>query len=125
VWEPYTSLNWGNKTRTGRLDLDRPFHTLAEKYTNVWTNKPVAKRFDYFDQAIRDYEVDGIVTFSNRSCRPMSMGQQELVQLVTERHDLPVLIFEGDQADPDGFSWADARTRVDGFFEVLEARRKS
>jgi benzoyl-CoA reductase/2-hydroxyglutaryl-CoA dehydratase subunit BcrC/BadD/HgdB len=89
VWEPYTSLNWGNKTSTGRLDLTRPFHTLAEKYTNVWTNKPVAKRFEYFDGAIRDYEVDGLVTFSNRSCRPMSMGQHELVQLVTKRHGLP------------------------------------
>src|SRR3989304_3306095 len=44
VWEPYTSLNWGNKTGTGRLDLARPFHTLAEKYTNVWTNKPIAQR---------------------------------------------------------------------------------
>ena len=124
VWEPYTSLNWGNKTRTGRLDLDRPFHTLAEKYTNVLNNKPIARRFEYFDQAIREYEVDGLVMFSNRSCRPMSIGQHELVQLITERHDLPVLIFEGDQADPAGFSWADARTRVDGFIEVLEGRRK-
>jgi len=124
VWEPYTSLNWGNKTRTGRLDLDRPFHTLAEKYTNVLNNKPIARRFEYFDQAIRDYEVDGLVMFSNRSCRPMSIGQHELVQLITERHDLPVLIIEGDQADPEGFSWADARTRVDGFIEVLEGRRK-
>ena len=124
VWEPYTSLNWGNKTRSGRLDLDRPFHTLAEKYTNVLTNQPIARRFEYFDQAIREYEVDGLVMFSNRSCRPMSIGQHELVQLITERHDLPVLIIEGDQADPEGFSWADARTRVDGFIEVLEGRRK-
>jgi len=124
VWEPYTSLNWGNKTRTGRLDLDRPFHTLAEKYTNVLNNKPIARRFEYFDQAIREYEVDGLVMFSNRSCRPMSIGQHELVQLITARHDLPVLIIEGDQADPEGFSWADARTRVDGFIEVLEGRRK-
>jgi len=124
VWEPYTSLNWGNKTRTGRLDLDRPFHTLAEKYTNVLNNKPIARRFEYFDQAIREYEVDGLVMFSNRSCRPMSIGQDELVQLITKRHDLPVLIFEGDQADPEGFSLADARTRVDGFIEVLEGRRK-
>ena len=124
VWEPYTSLNWGNKTRTGRLDLDRPFHTLAEKYTNVLNNKPIARRFEYFDQAIREYDVDGLVMFSNRSCRPMSIGQHELVQLITERHDLPVLIIEGDQADPEGFSWADARTRVDGFIEVLEGRRK-
>jgi benzoyl-CoA reductase/2-hydroxyglutaryl-CoA dehydratase subunit BcrC/BadD/HgdB len=124
VWEPYTSLNWGNKTRTGRLDLDRPFHTLAEKYTNVLNNKPIAQRFEYFDQAIREYEVDGLVMFSNRSCRPMSIGQGELVQLIAERHDLPVLIIEGDQADPEGFSWADARTRVDGFIEILEGRRK-
>lgn len=122
VWEPYTSLNWGNKTRTGRLDLGRPFHTLAEKYTNVVTNKTLARRFEDFDRAIRDYAVDGLVMFSNRSCRPMSIGQQELVQLVQERHDLPVLVFEGDQADPEGFSWDDARTRVDGFIEILEGR---
>ncbi len=124
VWEPYTSLNWGNKTATGRLDLDRPFHTLAEKYTNVLNNKPIARRFEHFDRAIRDYEVDGLVMFSNRSCRPMSIGQHELVQLITERHDLPVLILEGDQADSEGFSWADVRTRVDGFIEILEGRRK-
>ena len=125
VWEPYTSLNWGNKTGTGRLDLARPFHTLAEKYTNVWTNKPIAKRFEHFDRAIRDYAVDGLVMFSNRSCRPMSIGQHELVQLLAQRHELPVLVFEGDQADPEGFSWADARMRVDGFVEILEARRKA
>jgi benzoyl-CoA reductase/2-hydroxyglutaryl-CoA dehydratase subunit BcrC/BadD/HgdB len=122
VWEPYTSLNWGNKTRTGRLDVDRPFHTLAEKYTNVITNKPIATRFEYFDQAIREYAVDGLVMFSNRSCRPMSIGQQELVDLIQARHDLPVLVFEGDQADAEGFSWDDARTRIDGFIEVLEGR---
>jgi len=124
VWEPYTSLNWGNKTGTGRLDLARPFHTLAEKYTNVWTNKPIAKRFEHFDRAIRDYAVDGLVMFSNRSCRPMSIGQHELVQLLAQRHELPVLVFEGDQADPEGFSWADARMRVDGFIEILEGRTR-
>ena len=124
VWEPYTSLNWGNKTSTGRLDLDRPFHTLAEKYTNVYTNKPIATRFEYFDQAIRNYAVDGVVMFSNRSCRPQSIGQQELIQLIQERHGLPVLIFEGDQADPEGFSWDDARMRVDGFIEILEGRTR-
>ncbi|MBI5911294.1 MAG: 2-hydroxyacyl-CoA dehydratase [Betaproteobacteria bacterium] len=124
VWEPYTSLTWGNKTSSGRLDLDRPFHTLAEKYTNILSNKPIARRFEYFDRAIRDYAVDGLVMFSNRSCRPMSIGQHQLGQLIKERHDdLPILIFEGDQADPDGFSWDDARTRIDGFIEVLEGRK--
>lgn len=124
VWELYTTVNWGNKTRTGRLDLARPFHTLAEKYTNVYTNKPIAARFAHFDRAIRDFAVDGVVMFSNRSCRPQSIGQPELIDLIQERHGLPVLVFEGDQADPAGFNWADARLRVDGFMEVLEGRRR-
>ncbi|MGQ9860185.1 MAG: 2-hydroxyacyl-CoA dehydratase subunit D [Thermodesulfobacteriota bacterium] len=125
VWEPYTALSWGNKTPSGRLDPEAPFRTLAEKYTNVFTNMPIERRFGYFDQAIREYGVDGLVMFSNRSCRPQSIGQDEVVELVRERHDLPVLIFEGDQADPEGFSMQEAKTRIDGFLEVLEARRRS
>jgi benzoyl-CoA reductase/2-hydroxyglutaryl-CoA dehydratase subunit BcrC/BadD/HgdB len=123
VWEPYTSLSWGNKTRTGRLDLSRPFHTLAEKYTNVLHNWPIETRCQYFDQAVKDYEVDGLVMFSNRSCRPMSIGQEELVNLIREKHDLPILVIEGDQADAEGFSWDDAKNRIEGFIEVLQGRK--
>lgn len=124
VWEPYTSLSWGNKTPSGRLDPEDPFRTLAIKYTNILTNKTIEKRYEYFDRAIRDYNVDGLVMFSNRSCRPMSIGQDEVVELVRERNGIPVLIFEGDQADAEGFSWQDARTKIDGFIEVLEARKR-
>ena len=124
VWEPYTSLSWGNKTPSGRLDPEDPFHTLAVKYTNVLTNKPIEKRYAYFDRAIKDYDVDGLVMFSNRSCRPQSIGQDEVVEIIRERHGIPILIFEGDQADAEGFSWQDAQNRIDGFMEVLEARKK-
>ena len=123
VWEPYTSLSWGNKTKSGRLDPENPFRTLAEKYTNVLSNKPIETRYVHFDEAIKEYDIDGLVAFSNRSCRPMSIGQDEVVDLVRKRHDIPILIFEGDQADPEGFSWEDAKTRVDGFIEVLETRK--
>jgi benzoyl-CoA reductase/2-hydroxyglutaryl-CoA dehydratase subunit BcrC/BadD/HgdB len=124
VWEPYTALSWGNKTPTGRLDPEHPFQTLAQKYTNVLTNMPIEKRFRYFDQAIQEHDVDGLVMFSNRSCRPQSIGQDEVVEMVKEKHGLPILIFEGDQADAEGFNMEDARTRIDGFIEVLEARKR-
>jgi benzoyl-CoA reductase/2-hydroxyglutaryl-CoA dehydratase subunit BcrC/BadD/HgdB len=122
VWEPYTSLSWGNKTKSGRLDPDNPFRTLAEKYTNVLTNKPIATRYEDFDRALNDYDIDGLVMFSNRSCRPQSIGQDETVDMVRANHDIPILIFEGDQADPEGFSWEDAKNRIDGFIEILESR---
>jgi len=124
VWEPYTSLSWGNKTPSGRLDPEDPFHTLAVKYTNVFTNKSIEKRYEYFDRALKDYEVDGLVMFSNRSCRPQSIGQDEVVELIRERHRIPILILEGDQADAEGFNWQDAKNKIDGFIEVLEARKK-
>jgi benzoyl-CoA reductase/2-hydroxyglutaryl-CoA dehydratase subunit BcrC/BadD/HgdB len=124
VWEPYTSLSWGNKTPSGRLDPEDPFHTLAVKYTNVFTNRPIEERFKYFEEAISEYNVDGMVMFSNRSCRPQSIGQDETVEMVREKHDLPILIFEGDQADAEGFSWEDAKNKIDGFVEVLEARKR-
>ena len=77
------------------------------------TGKRITQRLEYFDRTIREYEVDGVVMFSNRGGRPMSIGQHELVQLITERHDLPVLIFEGDQANPEGLGGcADAGRRV-------------
>jgi benzoyl-CoA reductase/2-hydroxyglutaryl-CoA dehydratase subunit BcrC/BadD/HgdB len=123
VWEPYTSLSWGNKTPSGRLDTENPFQTLAVKYTNVFTNKPIEARFKYFEEAIDTYDVDGMVMFSNRSCRPQSIGQDETVEMVREKYDLPILVFEGDQADAEGFSWEDAKNRIDGFIEVLEARK--
>ncbi len=100
VWEPYTALSWGNKTPSGRLDPENPFRTLAQKYTNILTNMPIEKRFRYFDRAI------------------------EVVEMVKEKHGLPVLIFEGDQADAEGFNMEDAKTRVDGFIEVLEGRKR-
>lgn len=124
VWEPYTSLSWGNKTPTGRLDPENPFRTLAEKYTNAMSNKTIAKRYTYFDKAIKDYDVDGLVMFSNRSCRPQSIGQSEVVDMVRERNGIPILIFEGDQADAEGFSWEDAKNKIEGFMEVLEARKR-
>ena len=123
VWEPYTSLSWGNKTPSGRLDPENPFQTLAKKYTNVLTNRTIEQRYEYFDRAMKDFDVDGLVMFSNRSCRPQSIGQDEVVEMVRERHGVPVLIFEGDQADAEGFNWQDSKTRIDGFIEILESRR--
>ncbi|MFC1859192.1 2-hydroxyacyl-CoA dehydratase subunit D [Thermodesulfobacteriota bacterium] len=124
VWESYTSLNWGNKTKTGRLDIEHPFQTLAEKYINNWTNRSIESRFTFFDEAIREYNVDGLVMFANRSCRPMSLGQHQLIEMISKRYDLPVLFLEGDQADAEGFSWDDVRNRIDGFLEILAARKK-
>jgi benzoyl-CoA reductase/2-hydroxyglutaryl-CoA dehydratase subunit BcrC/BadD/HgdB len=124
VWEPYTSMSWGNAFPAGRLDPEKPFRSLAEKYTYVKWNMPLEKRFGFFDRAISEYQVDGVVMFSNRSCRPGSIGQDEMIDMIREKYALPALIFEGDQADPEGFSMQDAKTRIDGFIEVLEARKK-
>lgn len=37
--------------------------------------------------------------------------------------DVPVVGFDGDQADPRNFSEAQYRTRVEGLFEIMEEQK--
>ena len=60
------------------------------------TNKSIEARFKYFEEAIDEYDADGMVMFSNRSCRPQSIGQDETVEIVREKYGFPILIFEGE-----------------------------
>lgn len=123
VYESYTNNIWGNNVPSGALDPDRPFETLAEKYLTVWINYPLEERIRIYSNAIEEYKVDGLVLFSNRSCRPNSMGQYELAKAIRERHGVPALILEGDMGDAESYNEADTKARVDSFIELMEKSR--
>lgn len=124
VYEPYTSLSWGNKVPSGRLDPEHPYRTLAEKYTMVIGNRSIDQRLEIFNKAVKDYSIDGAVFFNNRSCRPQSIGQEEVSNALKEKYGIPVMFFEGDMGDPEAFNWEEVKARIDGYLEVLESQKK-
>lgn len=68
----------------------------------------------------RENHVDGILVHYNRSCKPWSGYMPEMQRRFRKDLGVPVVGFDGDQADPRNFSEAQYNTRVEGLFEVME-----
>ncbi len=68
----------------------------------------------------RDNHVDGILVHYNRSCKPWSGYMPEMERRFRKDLGVPVVGFDGDQADPRNYSEAQYNTRVQGLFEVME-----
>ena len=71
-------------------------------------------------EMVRFYDVDGLVMHSNRSCKPYSFGQMDIMQIVREKTGIPVLMIEADMVDPRSFSQSQVETRIDAFMEIVK-----
>ena len=101
------------------MDEARPLESMARAYSRVILNNGLDHRLRLMEQMIRDYQVDGLVIHSARSCKPYSVGQYDLKRLLMERLDIPSVIIEADIADERAYSEEQARTRLEAFFETL------
>ena len=67
--------------------------------------------------------VEGLLVHVNRSCKLWSGFMNEMSRLIGAECGIPVVSFDGDQADPRNFSEAQYDTRVQGLMEIMEARK--
>ena len=67
--------------------------------------------------------VDGLLVPTNRSCKLWSGFMPEMSRQIGEACGIPVVSFDGDQADPRNFSEAQYDTRVQGLTEIMESRK--
>ncbi len=123
VAETYTSA-WSL-----RLNPDKPLESIAYKslvsYPLV-SCVSLNKRIELITKAICDYKIDGAILHSNRSCRPISMGQIDIMRVLDEKLSVPSIMFDGDHMDGEKFSVAQFQTRIDAFMEmILEKKRAS
>jgi benzoyl-CoA reductase/2-hydroxyglutaryl-CoA dehydratase subunit BcrC/BadD/HgdB len=123
VAETYTSA-WSL-----RLNPDEPLESIAYKslvsYPLV-SCVSLNKRIELITKAVRDYKIDGAILHSNRSCRPISMGQMDIGRVLAEELSVPSVMFDGDHMDGEKFSMAQFQTRIDALMEmILEKKRAS
>jgi len=88
-------------------------------YSNVWLNRGLDAKVDKMCELIHDYDLDGFVMFSVRSCKRYSLGQLVSKKLVTERTGVPGVVVEGDMVDARLFNEAQIQTRIDALLEML------
>ena len=77
----------------------------------------------YRINALKDGNCEGVFYHMNRSCKLMSFVQYQMAREIEKETGLPYASFDGDQADPRGFSQAQFETRLQGLVEVMEQRK--
>jgi benzoyl-CoA reductase/2-hydroxyglutaryl-CoA dehydratase subunit BcrC/BadD/HgdB len=78
---------------------------------------------DWREGICRENKVDGVLVHYNRSCKPWSGYMLEMQRRFHKDLGVPVVGFDGDQADPRNFSEAQYMTRVEGLYELMEANK--
>jgi benzoyl-CoA reductase/2-hydroxyglutaryl-CoA dehydratase subunit BcrC/BadD/HgdB len=105
------------------LDRDNFLGTMAEAHTRIYLNIGVDQMAAKVLDMIDFYMADGFVMHSNRSCKPYSFGQLDIMEIVRKKTGIPVLMIEADMVDPRSFSHSQIETRIDAFMEMLKQRQ--
>jgi benzoyl-CoA reductase/2-hydroxyglutaryl-CoA dehydratase subunit BcrC/BadD/HgdB len=92
---------------------------IVDIYSNVYLNKNLDAKVDKMVQLIKDFDLDGFVMFSVRSCKRYSLGQLVSKEIVTEKTGVPGVVIEGDMVDSRLFNEAQIQTRVDALLEMF------
>lgn len=113
VYEPYSEA-WACT-----MDPSKPMESIARKILTMGLNVDIDLRIERFVDSIKEYQIDGAVLFSNRSCKSWAAPQLVTAEILSKKFNVPYLIFEADMADPRQYAEAQVKNRIDAFIEVL------
>jgi benzoyl-CoA reductase subunit B len=108
-----------------RHDPRKPIESLAEYCLGCYTNRNLPTRVDILEQYINEYEADGFIVNSIKSCNSFSAGQLLMLRELEKRTGKSGGFIESDLVDPRYFSAANIKNRLDSYFQMIEAKRSS
>ena len=106
-----------------RHDPEHPLETLAEYCLGCYTNRNLRQRADLLEQYVNEYQADGLLINSIKSCNSFSAGQLLLMREIEERTGKPGAFIETDLVDPRYFSAANVKNRLESYFQMIEQKR--
>lgn len=105
------------------LDENDFLGSMVEGYTRIYLNIGVDEMLKIIKKMIKKYEVDGFVMHSNRSCKPYSLGQYDIMKTLQKEMGLPSLMIEADMVDERSWSESQIETRIDAFMEIIKQKK--
>ncbi len=106
-----------------RHDPDHPLETLADYCLGCYTNLNLPSRIDLLTRYLKEYNADGFLINSVKSCNSFSAGQLHILREVEKRSGKPGGFVESDIVDPRYFSAANIKNRLESYFQMLEQKR--
>jgi len=94
---------------------------MARCYLHPILNRGTGHKLATMQRMVGDYQADGVLLHSDRSCKPYSIGQIDQQHRLAESLAVPALLLEADHNDARAFSWEQAENRLSAFLEVIGA----
>jgi len=107
-----------------RHDPENPLESLAEYCLGCYTNRNLPTRIDILQKYMEEYEADGLLINSIKSCNSFSAGQLMMMREIEKRTGKPAAFIETDLVDPRYFSAANVKNRLESYFQMIDQKRK-
>ncbi len=107
-----------------RHDADRPLESLAEYCLGCYTNRNLPSRVKMIETYMNDYQADGFLINSIKSCNSFSAGQLMMMREIENRTGKPAAFIETDLVDPRYFSPANVKNRLESYFQMIDQKRR-
>jgi len=108
-----------------RHDPDHPLETLTDYCLGCYTNRSLPQRVDLLERYVREYDADGLLINSIKSCNSFSAGQLMIMREIEKRTGKPAAFIETDLVDPRYFSAANVKNRLESYFQMIDQKRLS
>jgi benzoyl-CoA reductase/2-hydroxyglutaryl-CoA dehydratase subunit BcrC/BadD/HgdB len=117
VASTYTNA-WGELAPL--IDVERPMESAARVHIHAILNRGTGDKLNTMSRMADEFDADGVILHSDRSCKPYSIGQIDQRERLGTVAGLPALLLEADHSDPRAFSEEQIRGRIAAFAEMLE-----
>jgi len=124
VIETYT--RFFHLSRGAPLDPHKPYESLVRKYLHgcFYMTSVQETVHDIVAKLCREYQVDGIIIYILYGCKISSGFLPYQRHVMEKQYVIPTLILEGDMVDPRDYADAQVKNRIEGFMELLAARKQ-
>ncbi len=106
-----------------RHDPDHPIESLANYCLGCYTNHSLPARVNMLCDYMEEYDADGFLNNSIKSCNSFSAGQLLMLREIEERTGKPAGFIETDLVDPRYFSSANVKNRLESYFQMIEQKK--
>ncbi len=106
-----------------RHDPEHPLESLADYCMGCYTNLSLPRRVDMLTRYLQEFDADGLLINSIKSCNSFSAGQLMMLREVEKKSGRPGGFIESDLVDPRYFSAANIKNRLESYLQMIEQKR--
>jgi benzoyl-CoA reductase subunit B len=107
-----------------RHDANDPIGSLADYCMGCYTNLNLPMRTKLLEKYVREYEADGFLINSVKSCNSFSAGQLLVMRELERKTGVPGGFIESDLVDPRYFGKANIENRLQSYMQMLDAKKR-